>query len=1081
MNNDKLIHADQTARHEILDISQSFIVQAPAGSGKTECLTQRYLALLASGVTNPEEIIAITFTRKATHEMQSRIIAALHAAREPEPEEPHKQITWELANRVLIQDKHYQWQLLENPHRLRITTIDSLCTSLVKQMPITTEFGGLPEIVENADSLYNETADNILQQLVTNGLLFDDLHAIADYYDNDFDQLRQLLTTMLKTRTHWQNYLLRQDINRCQLDSNRSELVNHFINSVSSRLSPHLGSLLNLLQQVDFVDNAFWLPLITNDFDDDIQKWKLISKFLLTQKGEWRKRIDKSMGIPSNKANKPITAEIKHWIEQIQTPELLFYLQTVLTCPSPQYSNQEWKILSHILTVLPIACAELRNVFKLHQQVDFTEISLSALAALNDITGPTDLALRLDYQIKHLLIDEFQDTSIIQYQLLCQLTLGWEIDDGRSLFLVGDPMQSIYRFREAEVSLFNYVQQFGLPNVALSSVKLYLNFRSEPELIEWNNQLCLQLFPLTDKPEAGEIAFTPSTSIKKSANDFNVKYHFESSAVNVARRTFEICQQCLLENPNQEIAILIRSRNHIPEIINQLQENDLNYHLHDIKRTENIPVIQDLIALTCALLDPDDKIAWLACLRAPYIGLNLQEITALVSDISQPISQLIKQSEHPQLIRFNSVITFYKPHIEQYPISQWLESIWEDLGGFQVDATTQNYNICHAYFNYLASLTEPLTREKIQQNIHTIDIKNTSNNANIHILTIHKSKGLEFDTVIIPHCEKETSSQLDKKLLTILEWYHPKYKEHLLLIAPNYLPTIEENSLYGFIEEEQKQKFNAELQRLFYVAVTRAKSSLHFVSQIETAPEKEFKPGTQSFLNYTLPNCQEQLDKYLLSVSNTTIEKKALVASNQLKRVIFPAFINPSKDETLTVNAGNTIEYSNQTVDQIVGTIIHQYLYQFSLHENLSPLLLSAINPIIPRICLASGIQPQNIASATTTIETALLNCLNDKNGNWILSQRVDAYSEYPIVVNKKVIRLDRTFCFDNTQWIIDYKISTLLSTSLDLKTIQQKHADQLNLYATALKQIISRPIQCAIYLPLQQQLFHWPAFDEQA
>src|SRR5450755_35438 len=131
---DRSLVPDQTERARALDPERSFIVQAPAGSGKTELLIQRYLALLAR-VENPEEIVAITFTKKAAGEMRERVLRALTEGKAED-----------------------RWELRQNPARLRIQTIDALCASLTRQMPMLSRFGAQPEIVEDARSLYLEAA-----------------------------------------------------------------------------------------------------------------------------------------------------------------------------------------------------------------------------------------------------------------------------------------------------------------------------------------------------------------------------------------------------------------------------------------------------------------------------------------------------------------------------------------------------------------------------------------------------------------------------------------------------------------------------------------------------------------------------------------------------------------------------------------------------------------------------------------------------------------------------------------------------------------------------------------------------------
>src|SRR5579862_7295331 len=148
MVNELNIH-DQHDRTLALDPNKSFIVQAPAGSGKTELLVQRFLTLL-NRVKKPEEILAITFTKKSANEMRLRVIKALkHADANPEPEAKHAKKTWILAKQVLMRDKELNWNLINNPNQLSIQTIDSLCSYLTKQLPLLSHFGSQPDITEN--------------------------------------------------------------------------------------------------------------------------------------------------------------------------------------------------------------------------------------------------------------------------------------------------------------------------------------------------------------------------------------------------------------------------------------------------------------------------------------------------------------------------------------------------------------------------------------------------------------------------------------------------------------------------------------------------------------------------------------------------------------------------------------------------------------------------------------------------------------------------------------------------------------------------------------------------------------------
>jgi len=115
------------------------------------------------------------------------------------------------------------------------------------------------------------------------------------------------------------------------------------------------------------------------------------------------------------------------------------------------------------------------------------QVAHAAVHALGAADDPSELLLSLDARVSHILVDEFQDTSVSQWELLERLTSGWEAGDGRSVFLVGDPMQSIYRFREAEVGLFLHARHAGLGSVALESLTLTTNFRSQAGVVDWVN------------------------------------------------------------------------------------------------------------------------------------------------------------------------------------------------------------------------------------------------------------------------------------------------------------------------------------------------------------------------------------------------------------------------------------------------------------------------------------------------------------------------------------------------------------------------------------------------------------------
>ncbi len=204
MTQTDLLQEDSLSRAQALQHS-SFIVEAPAGAGKTELLTQRFLNLLVS-VEAPEEIIAITFTNKAASEMKARIMDSLEMAASGQlPELAHKQTTFKLGQQVLARSASLDWKLLDTPSRLRIYTIDSLSANLARQMPLLSRFGTQPSVRDDPRLHYEDAATRAIEQLEhqTYGNVVQDA---LRYFDNDTYKLTHLLAEMLAKRDQWLTY-----------------------------------------------------------------------------------------------------------------------------------------------------------------------------------------------------------------------------------------------------------------------------------------------------------------------------------------------------------------------------------------------------------------------------------------------------------------------------------------------------------------------------------------------------------------------------------------------------------------------------------------------------------------------------------------------------------------------------------------------------------------------------------------------------------------------------------------------------------------------------------------------------------
>ena len=210
---------------------------------------QRFLRLLAT-VERPDEILAITFTRKAAGEMRGRLLQALAAAQGPAPADGHKRLTWQLAQAALAQDAQFGWHLLDNPTLLCIQTIDSFNAALVRRMPWLSRFGAVPEIADNPQPLYREAVRRLLQRLDEGGPGGDRAAQLLVHLDNRMDLLEGLLIAMLARRDQWLRHLLEQDHDRW-----RSMLEQALAEMVEGHLAK-VDALLPLEARDDLLDLA---------------------------------------------------------------------------------------------------------------------------------------------------------------------------------------------------------------------------------------------------------------------------------------------------------------------------------------------------------------------------------------------------------------------------------------------------------------------------------------------------------------------------------------------------------------------------------------------------------------------------------------------------------------------------------------------------------------------------------------------------------------------------------------------------------------------------------------------------------
>ncbi|WP_369421095.1 UvrD-helicase domain-containing protein [Coxiella-like endosymbiont] len=776
-------------------------------------------------------------------------------------------------------------------------------------------------------------------------------------------------------------------------------------------------------------------------------------------------------------------------------------LQEIQNCPPINYTQNQWCILNSLISFLPLLVAQLQVIFKDHNIIDFTEVTLGALRALGNIDQPSDYALQLDAQIHHLLIDEFQDTSIVQFRLIEALIAGWQPNDGRTLFLVGDPMQSIYRFRQAEVGLFLQAKDKGIGNVRLTPLILCNNFRSQKTLIEWFNFVFKHLFPTEANSWLGSIPYSPSqTTNENFPRKAEVNFHSLASAEEEAHKIIEIIQTYRAQNNNTTIALLVRSRSHLLKIIPALRNASIPFNAVEIEELGYRTEIIDLLSLTRALHHLGDRIAWLAILRAPWCGLTLQDIHRLcLHSGDKPLWLTLQKTEtlkdltfdgKKRLERITPILSHALHNRDRLPLAIWIETIWIALGGPACLNNPGELVSVRAYFNLLESIENEFTIERLIKNLRQLyaPIDNPNPQA-IQIMTIHKAKGLEFDHVIVPSLERTPKSEED----FLLQWLERPLPTGIsdLILAPLKAETEKSDPLYAYLKQIEKKKSDNEIVRLFYVAATRAKIGLHLllILKREEASSIIISPPNGSFANLLWDVCEEEIKKSISLYKNLYKETKPLESKQRkcLYRLssewttpipfITPSY--PSAEKPLSPSSSPLQDQFQRTV----GTVIHQLLEKISIEgvESWDEKRIIKSKSFIKRRLLQLKISFSKLNSSITLIEKAIRLTLSHPKGRWILSPHYQHQSEYCISMmdKNKVIHyvVDRTFIDDQgVRWVIDYKSSTRSEPNLSLFLQQQRilYESQLNRYAKAFQLLEDRPIKLGLYFPLCQGWCEW-------
>ena len=977
-------------------------VQASAGSGKTYLLISRIVRLLLSG-TEPGNILAITFTKKAANEMQTRLLERLY----------------ELANanekqlKIILNDLHlpssaamlslchnlYE-KVLRSESPVKTSTFHAFCQELLRRFPIEADISPGFDLLDKTAQFHDEAWELLMHKANKNTK--SELSKSLDYLFEEIGlyNSKEALSNFIEHRSDWWAYTdnkndpaeyakknLEKQLN---FDSNLDPIKEYFNNKNNIALLSEFHVLICKHETKKNKEHCEYLYTIIDDKQDNANKYKLLTACFLTQSGTPLKRKE------SATAAKKMGEEGQQHFLQLHTTisNKILEIKAHLSLVRTMELNSAWyKTGQEYLDIF-------QKLKKEKRLLDFTDLEWQTYLLLNKSNNALWVQYKLDQRIEHLLVDEFQDTNPTQWHLILPLLnemAAAEDERQRSVFIVGDPKQSIYRFRRAEPRLFTAAEKYLKDELSANTVPLSDSWRSSPAIINFVNSVFTQdhykLFSpdfsehnTHQKEMNGKVTILP-LSKKISENEDNEKIshlnfrnplnepreekinnlHFREGLLISNQIKSLIKNKTAINSKNGavsvnygDIIILLRSRTHVADYEKALRQSGIPYIGANRGALLESLEVTDMLDLLQWLILPFDNLSLAGILRSPlFLATNADLIEIKNSSKGNWLEKLKyftkNNPEHKSLVRAYHLLTKWQEDASKLPVHDLLDIVYSEanvlaryaaafpphlsqrvtanLTRFLELALEMDSGRYPSLSRFSSWLSELRQRENEAPDEPVTVTSETEQR--VRILSVHAAKGLEAPIIFLVDSARNSAN--NNAYSTLVDWPAEKNKPDyfLLTTAKKDLDKFSEDCIKAQDFFEQRETAN-----LLYVAVTRAKQML-FISGSEPKSKDHgwyekicMAYGFTSTENEDAVIVEEKgKEKTIENDAKTKIETSKTIP----KELSLPLNMNFNKSDISPSSQDDfTIDHADSSEKNTLrGIIMHQMLNAFSLNHDM--------------------------------------------------------------------------------------------------------------------------------------------------